>query len=405
VRIAAWLLLLAVCPGALGCRLIHPEANRGGLGDRPAPLAGPPPHSPDTTGALPPPPPHSGGLLAGRVLDNYSQHPPPAYIRVVPLGATATSGSAPIEVATDADGYFTIQGLTRDQHYQLIARAREGERLLAGTTYATPPDAKLIIRISEDYVTPATPPLPGEPVIPRGKTNPPRAPGNDTPPGTSRPPVELGTPRPSKDPPAAPPSPGVAAPATTPVVPVRPQDVVNDTKQQAKVEPKPADIHGPGPRVPFCVVKNSTLDNLTLNDLDGQPWDFRQSKHGRLVLLDFWGTWCVHCKRAIPELVALQSRYQSWGLDVIGVTYETEGTPAEQVQRIKGWRDRLGINYRLLLGTAMETCPVREQFNVRSFPTLILLDDTGRILWRSEGLDTTRRQQLEAEIRLRLGVR
>jgi hypothetical protein len=102
----------------------------------------------------------------------------------------------------------------------------------------------------------------------------------------------------------------------------------------------------------------------------------------------------------VPELIALQDRYGAQGLEVIGITYEQEGAPQEQA--VKAFRSQAGVNYRMLLGTNAETCPVKKEFRIASFPTLVLLDGQGNILWRAEGFDEARGRQLEAEIRSRL---
>jgi thiol-disulfide isomerase/thioredoxin len=165
-----------------------------------------------------------------------------------------------------------------------------------------------------------------------------------------------------------------------------------------------ADQPAPSSRA-FCKLANNRLDDFLLNDLDGQPWQFQRTPHGRLVLLDFWGTWCPHCVEAIPHLVSMQTRYHSFGLDVVGVTYELEGTPEEQSRKVKGLRDRMGVNYRILLGSDAKACPVKSQFRIEAFPTLILLDEQGHILWRNEGLDRAKLLELEGLIRWQLRLR
>jgi thiol-disulfide isomerase/thioredoxin len=137
---------------------------------------------------------------------------------------------------------------------------------------------------------------------------------------------------------------------------------------------------------------------LRLPDADGRDWDFAQ-RRGRLVLLDFWGTWCSPCLRAVPEVSRLSSTYGGSGLEVIGVACE-RGTPADNARRVRDTRQRLNMSYRLLLNNESGGAPVEQQFHVTALPTLILLDADGVILWRG-GADQFR--ELEGQIRRRLG--
>jgi len=65
------------------------------------------------------------------------------------------------------------------------------------------------------------------------------------------------------------------------------------------------------------------------------------------------------------------------------------------------------VNYNSLLGGG-DSCPVRNQFDVHSFPSLVLVDDKGNILWRSpkgQGIDRRALGEVEMEVRRRLGIR
>lgn len=366
------------------------------------------------------------GILAGQVIDSYDRRPPQTFIQV----SEPASGAAPIEVAADGQGYFTIQGLQPGHHYQLTARARNGDRVLAGTTWATPPDPKLLIRISEDYASPGTPPLPGAPAVPGAATTPPiRTPAAPTPPPPTPPtPSDQGwSPTAGIQMPAAPhrpadigrPEGAAGAPPLAPAAPPRPQDIADQRAIAANPSP-PCVTPGQGwvppagesqatlpqsrpPQAPFCALTGQTLYDFALEDIQGQEWHYRRDHRGRLVLLDFWGTWCSPCRQAVPHLRIWQQRFGPSGLEVIGIAYE-QGTPAEQAQKVRRVADRLQINYRLLLGGAMAQCPVRSQFGVAAFPTLVLLDESGRIIWRSSGLESPQVAELDAIFRQRLGA-
>jgi thiol-disulfide isomerase/thioredoxin len=409
VRVVACTVLLALCLGVTGCRLFGKKSpTAANPADHTAPPAAdivPPQPSPaNTAGAGAP----AGvdGLLAGRVLDSYGSKPPLTSIRVVALDEGKDGAAAPIEYRTDDQGYFTIFALQPGKHYKLVARAKDGDRLLAGISYVTPPDPKVLIRISEDFASSTTPPPPPDPAWPGTQPNG----GNDgNKPAPKRPAADLGVPKPNT---------GASStqPATT--MPADPSRIVDEGSALARNQQSPRVEIPSGPRigiaapaispstirVPSCSVAPDGGLTFALNDLDGRPWEFPARPHGRVVLLDFWGTWCGYCVRAVPELIDLQQQYGSWGLDVIGIAYEQDGTPEEQARRIKAFRDRNRVNYHLLLGGGMDSCPLKKHLGVESFPTLILLDEKGHVLQRYQGLTAAARRDLEYKIRWYLNV-
>jgi thiol-disulfide isomerase/thioredoxin len=157
-------------------------------------------------------------------------------------------------------------------------------------------------------------------------------------------------------------------------------------------------------RIPSCQLTGQLLYNFALYDLAGQAWEYRLHHRGRLVMLDFWETTCVPCQHAIPHLKGWQDTYGPYGLEIIGIAYE-QGTPDERVLKVNRVRQRLAINYRLLMGSDPVQCPVKVQFGVQAYPTLVLLNDNGRIIWRSEGLSKDSIAELETIFKQRLGVR
>lgn len=391
------------------------------------------PRSPDT-GSQAIPTSARNGLLAGRVVDTFQRHQPAAFIQVVSAQDAGAARGAPIEVAADQNGYFMIQGLQSGQPYELIARAKDGERLLAGRVWVRPPDPKVLIRISEDFVTGTTPPVPPPPGV-QGQ-RPQAAPGASAPadgaqsalpsdhgwapgrglttdgrrsapaagiPGRG---AELGAPLrldASDTPPRgmATPAPRADAEAYPPNLTTIPPQVVRNPEPPKSAEP-PRPAGAPVTPVPSCTLLGDRLHNLALRDLRGDIWEFRQ-RQGKLVLLDFWYTECVPCQHAIDHLRILQMKYGPQ-LEVVGVACES-GTPAQQLDKVKRVAARKQINYRLLMGNGRDVpCPAREQFQVRVYPTLFLLDRTGRIVKRWEGLDEAGLRDLETLLQHHLTV-
>jgi thiol-disulfide isomerase/thioredoxin len=416
-------LLVAVCLGLSGCSSAGKKQPQADAGLRPLPSGGAAaPVFPGGERAPTAAAPSVDGILAGQVVDRYNRRQPGAKIEIVDLQGDGKK-IAPIEYSSDNQGYFVIQGLQPGRHYKLVARSKDGTREIIGTTFAAPPNARLSIYVSEDY---APAPARGDraPVTidppARSKTEAGSDGGSsgiktqaDT--GTGSPPgAAIGGSPPEPQPrpdkivdkggfESAPPKIAIQGPGADPT----PRHDAGPSAGSMTLPPTPSPGRsssqlplGPSP-VPSCVLEGNRLENFALKDLNGDPWEFRRNRHGRLVLLDFWYSTCGPCLNAIPHLSKLQRTYGPYGLEVVGIAYES-GPWAEQVNNVRAIRGRYGINYVTLLGGG-EACPVRKQFGLYNFPTTVLVDERGRILWRAEGLDQRSLSELEREIRHHFG--
>jgi thiol-disulfide isomerase/thioredoxin len=124
--------------------------------------------------------------------------------------------------------------------------------------------------------------------------------------------------------------------------------------------------------------------DFQLADLDGGAVKFADIDSD-YILLDFWGTWCSPCIKSIPHLIDLQGRYDPERVQVVGIAYET-GPVESRDATVRRAADQLGINYPILMAeTDGKPCPLAAALNVQAYPTLILLDRSGKILWRDSG--------------------
>jgi len=87
------------------------------------------------------------------------------------------------------------------------------------------------------------------------------------------------------------------------------------------------------------------LPQLNLKDINGRQIRLSQYR-GKVVLINFWATWCPPCRAEIPDLVRLQRDYRGQGLRVIGVTY-----PPQKLSEVRQFVREAKMNYPVALGT------------------------------------------------------
>jgi len=122
----------------------------------------------------------------------------------------------------------------------------------------------------------------------------------------------------------------------------------------------------------------SKLD-FELQDLDGNPMRLSQFR-GHPVIVDFWATWCPPCRKQIPELKDLYSRYhKSKGLEIIGVACDT--IQGDGIRDIGPFVRRFKINYPVLLASA----PVVDSLGVEAIPTTLFIGPDGRLVQKVMG--------------------
>lgn len=121
--------------------------------------------------------------------------------------------------------------------------------------------------------------------------------------------------------------------------------------------------------------------DFSLSDLNGNIVQLSDFK-GKVVMLNFWGTWCGPCRKEIPDFISLINKYQNQGLEILGVTL-TSGPPS----RIQQFADRMGINYTLLTDiSGNESQMVTGLYGkatgrpINGIPTTFIIDREGYIV-------------------------
>lgn len=139
---------------------------------------------------------------------------------------------------------------------------------------------------------------------------------------------------------------------------------------------KPAPVRAQGPDAPKVAFK----------DLEGKDVSLDQYK-GKVVLVNFWATWCAPCRIEIPWFIEFQRKYGARGFTVLGVAMDDEGKsvvePYVRDENFELEGKQLAINYPILLGND----DVAQKFGgLIGIPTSVLISRDGKIVKRFIGL-------------------
>jgi thiol-disulfide isomerase/thioredoxin len=116
---------------------------------------------------------------------------------------------------------------------------------------------------------------------------------------------------------------------------------------------------------------------LALKDIRGRTLrlgDYR----GKVVLLNFWATWCAPCRAEMPDLVKWQREYRGRGLQVIGVTY-----PPQELAEVRQFARSIKVNYPIVLGSE----EMKAQFDQgETLPVTVVIDRKGTVRGVIQGI-------------------
>src|SRR5579871_5698894 len=116
--------------------------------------------------------------------------------------------------------------------------------------------------------------------------------------------------------------------------------------------------------------KRQKAPEFALKDADGKTVKLSDYR-GKVVLLDFWATWCGPCKVEIPWFMEFEKKYKDRGFAVLGVSMDDDGW-----QAVKPFIQDLQVNYRIVLGDER----TGDQYGgIEALPTAFLIDRTGRV--------------------------
>jgi thiol-disulfide isomerase/thioredoxin len=110
---------------------------------------------------------------------------------------------------------------------------------------------------------------------------------------------------------------------------------------------------------------------------------------GRVVVLDFWASWCAPCRQSFPWLNEMQAKYGPQGLVVIGINVDRERTEADKFLRAVPAKFELAFD---------PTGALAARYDIPGMPSSFVIDRTGRVVAKHIGFRASERDEREAEI-------
>ena len=116
--------------------------------------------------------------------------------------------------------------------------------------------------------------------------------------------------------------------------------------------------------------QETVAPQFALKDVNGRTVRL-SDYHGRVVLINFWATWCPPCRAEMPDLVRLQREHAKQGLQIIGITY-----PPERKDRVRRFARSLKVNYPIVLGTR----EIKARFSSEeTLPLTVVINRDGKV--------------------------
>jgi peroxiredoxin len=123
--------------------------------------------------------------------------------------------------------------------------------------------------------------------------------------------------------------------------------------------------------------KRQKAPNFSLQTQNGKVIELSKLK-GKVVLVNFWATWCPPCRAEIPDFIEVYNTYKSKGIEIIGIALDEKGW-----SKVTPYIEEAKINYPIVLGSAEV---VRQYGGIEAIPTTFIVDRKGYIVASQVGL-------------------
>jgi cytochrome c biogenesis protein CcmG/thiol:disulfide interchange protein DsbE len=123
--------------------------------------------------------------------------------------------------------------------------------------------------------------------------------------------------------------------------------------------------------------KRQKAPNFSLQTQNGKVIELSKLK-GKVVLVNFWATWCPPCRAEIPDFIEVYNTYKSKGFEIVGIALDEDGW-----SKVAPYIEKIKMNYPVVLGSAKV---VQQYGGIEAIPTTFIVDKNGYIVASQVGL-------------------
>ena len=134
--------------------------------------------------------------------------------------------------------------------------------------------------------------------------------------------------------------------------------------------------------------KPQDMGDFTLHDIAGNEVSLKAYR-GKVVLLEFWATWCPPCRISVPELKQLHKNMEGEDFIILAIAID------DTIRKVKRFVEENGIEYTVL----MDNKGIDDLYRVHTIPTTILLDKEGKVAHTQRGYAPGMFEEIEKDIR------
>ena len=131
-----------------------------------------------------------------------------------------------------------------------------------------------------------------------------------------------------------------------------------------------------------------------LRDLSGKTVKMSDFK-GKLIVMDFWGSWCPPCREELPSFQAMYDKYKDRGVVFLGMNWERAAEPGARMKAVTDFMARNKYTFPVIIDHDRVAV---EAYEIEGFPTVFVIDKTGTIRYRNVGYDEGVEQIIEAQL-------